>query len=112
MFRTNTLTADIIAQYVANYNAGATLSSIAKQVGCSVPTIGRILKKNGADMRGKGRPKGSKTVNRKPKVAAVAVGTTVTEMPVIPGLPVESDKLAASSGSFADFQQRVLNYNS
>lgn len=108
MFQTRVLTADVVAELVAGYNNGtATLSSIAAKVGCSVPTAGRLLKKNGATMRAKGRPKGSKTVNRKP----VTVTATMAQTPSVPVETLTDEKLAAGGSSFADFQQRVLNYN-
>lgn len=110
-FNTKTLDATVVAEYVAQYNSGtATLATIASAIGCSVPTAGRLLKKNGAIMRSKGRPKGSKTVNRKPRGVAPA---TVTPDPVT--TPVETptdEKLAASAPEgFLAFQQKVLNFN-
>ena len=109
MFQTKTLTADVVAEYVASYNDGkATLATIAVAIGCSVPTAGRLLKRAGAQMRSKGRPKGSKTVNRKPRTApaqAVPPAPQTVETPSV-------DKLAASPAGegFLAFQQRVLDF--
>jgi len=121
MFQTRTLTTDVVAEYVALYNKGeATLATIASKIGCSVPTAGRFLKKNGAIMRGAGRPKGSKTVNRKPKKTAIAdtqlqFTATVVQTPTATAVETPTEKLAASpveDNPFLAFQQRVINYNS
>lgn len=113
MFSSKTLTKDQIQGYVDSYNDGkANLSTIATELGCSVPTAGRLLKLNGAKMRAKGRPKGSKTVNRKQLRPTVA---TVT--PASPGveqaqtvLPENSGEIAEQSENFIAFQQKILNY--
>lgn len=117
MFQTNTLTTAAVEEYVTQYNSGkATLATVAAAVGCSVPTAGRLLKKNGANMRGKGRPKGSKTVNRKTSVASTQLKFTATAVPLPVGSTVETpadEKLAASAPEgFLAFQQKVLNFNS
>lgn len=118
MFQIKTLNTTVISQYVTDYNDGkATLATVAAAIGCSVPTAGRLLKKNGANMRSKGRPKGSKTVNRKVSVASTQLkfsATVAQVLPVDPAVDTNTDKLAASPAAegFLAFQQRVLNYTS
>jgi len=108
MFSTKTVTVDKVTELVTNYkNGNITLTSIAMELGCSVPTAARLLKKEGVVMRGKGRPKGSKTVNRKPKVVTFK---QVVNPEVNDTLPVSDKKLLVDSGDFAAFQKRVLNY--
>lgn len=117
MFQTNTLNTTQVTEFVAQYNEGkATLATVAAAIGCSVPTAGRLLKKNGANMRSKGRPKGSKTVNRKTSVASTQLkfSATVANLPMESTVETHTDEKPAASApeGFLAFQQRVLNYNS
>ena len=102
MFSAKTLTQAQINGLVISYNdRKVTLADIALDLGCSVPTAGRLLKSNGAQMRAKGRPKGSKTVNRK-----AAPGVTVTT--VIPRGQAEPLAASAPAEDFVSFQQRIM----
>lgn len=111
MFDTSTLTETQVTEIVNSYKDGkATLTSLASQLGCSIPTVGRLLKKNGVQMRGKGRPKGSKTVNRKPKVAATNTNNAaVASAPSAEG-NVENLAASADTSNFAAFQQKVMQF--
>jgi len=106
MFSAKTLSETQIRDLVDAYNdRKTTLATIAKDLGCSVPTAGRLLKSNGAQMRQKGRPKGSKTVNRNPRVA----GTTVTPaQPVVEQAQTEAIAAAPVQEDFISFQQRIM----
>ncbi len=48
-------------EFVDRYNAGASLQDIADDMKCSVPTARKRVAGAGANIRGKGRRKGSKT---------------------------------------------------
>jgi len=104
MFSAKTLTGSQINGFIISYNDNkATLGSIAKEIGCSVPTAGRILKANGAQMRAKGRPKGSKTVNRKKKVS---IADTQLKLTATPEVVAENPPRATED--FVSFQQRIM----
>jgi len=117
MFDSKTMNIDVAALVDSYNDRKTTLTDIAKQLGCSIPTASRLLKKNGAQMRAKGRPKGSKTVNRKPKVTAATTldvkADTSAELPSGAEEKVENLAETAVIGkdtNFTTFQQKVMSF--
>jgi len=129
MFNVKSVSQTVVDDLVSQYNSGgATLTSVAITLGCSVPTAGRLLKKNGATMRAKGRPPGSKTVNRKVVSLTDASGAAVLEPGRLVGVYSDDERQqegdfeetsVAASGtpttptneSFLEFQQKVMNFS-
>jgi hypothetical protein len=76
---TFTFTDEQKTDFINRYNDGTVAEMLAKEVGCSVPTMLRNLRTWGAVIRKKGRPLGSKN---KAKAVAESVEATV-ETPVV-----------------------------
>ncbi len=99
---TFTFTDEQKTEFVGRYNDGTVAETLAKEVGCSTPTMLRNLKLWGAVIRKKGRPLGSK--NKPKAVTEVAVEATETEVAPVEVDAAEQDALDESPEAAADEQ--------
>ena len=76
---------EIVQDLVVSYERGATLAALANQLGVSIPTVTKWIRKGGANIRPRGQRK---------KVTTVTASVAVT--------PTTESDVEVSSDSFVD----------